>query len=74
MEQSKPENAKPTERLSLRATMRLMRETLPHDEQGATAIEYAMVAAGISVAIVAAVSKLGSSTASLYQSVAGLFH
>jgi pilus assembly protein Flp/PilA len=30
------------------------------DESGATAIEYAMVAAGVSVAIVGAVSSLGS--------------
>ena len=30
------------------------------DESGATAIEYAMIAAGVSVAIVGAVSSLGS--------------
>jgi pilus assembly protein Flp/PilA len=30
------------------------------DERGATAIEYAMIAAGVSVAIIGAVSSLGS--------------
>jgi pilus assembly protein Flp/PilA len=30
------------------------------DESGATAIEYAMIAAGVSVAIVGAISSLGS--------------
>jgi pilus assembly protein Flp/PilA len=59
---------------SLRATIALMREALPRDEQGATAIEYAMVAAGIGVAIVAAVTKLGTTTAGLYTSVANIFH
>ena len=59
---------------SLRATVALMRKALPRDEQGATAIEYAMVAAGIGVAIVAAVAKLGTTTAGLYTSVANIFH
>ena len=61
-------------RNSLRTTVALMRKALPRDEQGATAIEYAMVAAGIGVAIVAAVAKLGTTTAGLYQSVANIFH
>jgi pilus assembly protein Flp/PilA len=61
-------------RRSLRATVTLMRKALPRDEQGATAIEYAMVAAGIGVAIVAAITKLGTTTAGLYQSVANIFH
>jgi pilus assembly protein Flp/PilA len=59
---------------SLRATIALMRKALPRDEQGATAIEYAMVAAGIGVAIVAAVAKLGTTTAGLYTSVASIFN
>ena len=57
----------------LRPTVALMRRRLADDEQGATAIEYAMVAAGISVAIVAAVATLGSSTNALFASVAALF-
>jgi pilus assembly protein Flp/PilA len=40
------------------------------EEQGATAIEYALIAAGIAVAIVAAVNALGVSVLGMYQSVA----
>jgi len=40
------------------------------DERGATAIEYAMIASGIAVAIAATVVTLGSSVNSLYASVA----
>ncbi len=39
------------------------------DESGATAIEYAMIAAGIAVAIIAAVNALGTSTKGMYTSV-----
>jgi pilus assembly protein Flp/PilA len=73
---SKSDETKPKKRqsTSLRATLMLMRKALPRDEQGATAIEYAMVAAGIAVAIVTAVTKLGTVTTGLYQSVANIFH
>ena len=43
---------------------------LLRDEQGATAIEYAMIAAGIAVAIVAAVNALGVSVLGMYQTIA----
>jgi pilus assembly protein Flp/PilA len=39
------------------------------DRSAATSIEYAMIAAGIAVAIVAAVVSLGSSVTGSYQSV-----
>ena len=39
------------------------------ERSGATSIEYAMIAAGIAVAIVAAVNTLGVSVKSLYDSV-----
>ena len=39
------------------------------DESGATAIEYAMIAVGISAVIVAAVQSLGTTTNSMYTSV-----
>jgi pilus assembly protein Flp/PilA len=39
------------------------------DERGATAIEYAMIAAGVAVAIVAAVNSLGVSVVGLFESV-----
>jgi pilus assembly protein Flp/PilA len=43
------------------------------DEQGATAIEYALIAAGITVAIATTVSLVGSKTNALFSSVAALF-
>ena len=42
------------------------------DTRGATAIEYAMVACGIAVAIVAAVTRLGSETNSMFTNVSTL--
>jgi len=41
-----------------------------HDEDGATAIEYGLIAAGISVAIIMAVQGLGSGLNSTFTSVA----
>jgi pilus assembly protein Flp/PilA len=41
-----------------------------NDENGATAIEYAMIASGIAVAIAATIVNLGSSVKGLYTSVA----
>ena len=40
------------------------------DERGATAIEYAMIASGIAVAIATTIVSLGSSVQGLYTSVA----
>ncbi len=40
------------------------------DESGATAIEYGLIAAGISVAIIAVVQSLGTSLNSTFTSVA----
>jgi pilus assembly protein Flp/PilA len=39
------------------------------DERGATAIEYAMIASGVAVAIAASVVSLGSNVKSLFVSV-----
>ncbi len=39
------------------------------DQSGATAIEYALIAAGISLAIIAAVNGLGSTLNSSYTSI-----
>jgi pilus assembly protein Flp/PilA len=41
-----------------------------HDDGGATAIEYAMIASGIAVAIATTIVTLGSSVNGLYTSVA----
>ena len=40
------------------------------DESGTTAIEYALIGAGISVAILAAVQLVGSNVSALYDTVA----
>jgi pilus assembly protein Flp/PilA len=42
-----------------------------NDESGATAIEYGLIAAGISVAIIAVVQGLGSKLTSTFESVKG---
>ena len=39
------------------------------DENGATAIEYALIAAGISVAIAATLTNVGSSVTNMWQTV-----
>jgi len=39
------------------------------DESGATAIEYGLIAAGISLAIIAAVNGLGTTLSSKFQSI-----
>jgi len=39
------------------------------DESGATAIEYALIAAGISMAIVVAVSNIGSSVTNMWTTI-----
>jgi pilus assembly protein Flp/PilA len=42
------------------------------DQRGTTAIEYALIAAGIGVAVATIVWSLGSSVVSLYQNIANL--
>ena len=42
------------------------------DENGATAIEYALVASGVGAAIAATIYQLGSGVAGFYQTLAGL--
>jgi len=41
-----------------------------HDDGGATAIEYAMIASGIAVAIATTIVTLGSSVQGMYSNVA----
>jgi pilus assembly protein Flp/PilA len=62
-----------SKKTKLRLTMTIMRERLAADERGATAIEYAMIAAGIGVAIAATVTSLGSAVSNLYTSIASIF-
>jgi pilus assembly protein Flp/PilA len=40
-----------------------------HDESGATAIEYALIAAGIALAIITAVNSVGSSLNGMFTAV-----
>ena len=44
------------------------------DESGATAIEYALIAAGISIVIVAAVNNIGTTMNAKFTSVATALH
>jgi pilus assembly protein Flp/PilA len=50
-------------------TMRLWLEKFCKDEHGATAIEYGLIAAGISVAIIAVVQGLGTGLNTTFTSV-----
>jgi pilus assembly protein Flp/PilA len=51
--------------------MRKGLEKFIRDERGATAIEYGLIAAGISVAIIAVVSNLGSTLNTTLTTVSG---
>jgi len=46
---------------------------LAADQQGATAIEHALVATGVGAAVAATVYHLGSTTAGLYSQLSSLF-
>ena len=50
--------------------MRILLATFLKDESGATAIEYGLIAAGISVAIITVVGTLGTSLNTTFTSVA----
>ncbi len=56
-------------RFSTRAIRTTFRRFL-RDERGATAIEYAMIASGVSIVIVATIVGLGANVKSLYTTVA----
>lgn len=58
----------------MRLLQRLGKAEFWSDTRGATSIEYAMIAAGIAVAIVAAVQALGTTVTSLFTSVQSAFH
>ncbi|HEY4861795.1 MAG TPA: Flp family type IVb pilin [Xanthobacteraceae bacterium] len=53
--------------------MTLLRERLAPDQQGATAIEYALIASGVGAAVAATVCNLGSTTQGLYTHLSSLF-
>ena len=62
-------NALPTPAPSLLATLG---KRVAGDQEGGTAIEYALIAAGVGVAVAATVYSLGTTTAGLYQTIANL--
>jgi pilus assembly protein Flp/PilA len=51
----------------------MLRRRMAHDQDGATAIEYALVASGIGAAVAATVWSLGTTTNAFYASLANLF-
>jgi Flp pilus assembly pilin Flp len=57
----------------LRPIMALLRARLAADEQGATAIEYALTASGVGAAVAATVYNLGSATQGLYSHLSSMF-
>ena len=57
----------------LMAFLALRTGVLPGDVKGATAIEYALIAALIGTAIVAGVTQVGVSLQSVFQAIAGAF-
>jgi pilus assembly protein Flp/PilA len=57
----------------LTSILTLLRARVATDEQGATAIEYALIAAGVGAAVSVTVWNLGSTTRNLYASLAAIF-
>jgi pilus assembly protein Flp/PilA len=57
----------------LRPMLALLRERFTANEQGATAIEYALIASGVGAAVAATVYNLGSTTQGLYSHLSSLF-
>ena len=57
----------------LRPIMVRLRARLAADEQGATAIEYALIASGVGAAVRATVYNLGSATQGLYSHLSSMF-
>jgi pilus assembly protein Flp/PilA len=51
--------------------MKALVQRFANDESGATAIEYGLIAAGISVAIIAVVNALGGQLKNTFSSVSG---
>jgi pilus assembly protein Flp/PilA len=56
-----------------RPIMALLRARLAADEEGATAIEYALIASGVGAAVAATVCNLGSTMQGLYSHLSSMF-
>jgi Flp pilus assembly pilin Flp len=57
----------------LQLIMTVLRGRLAGDQQGATAIEYALIASGVGAAVAVTVYNLGSTTQGLYSHLSSLF-
>jgi pilus assembly protein Flp/PilA len=55
---------------SSRQAMLISLRRFVHDQRGASSIEYAIIASGVSIVIVGVIATLGSDLKSLYSSVA----
>ena len=64
-----PAGAKSAQRGPNRERLMVMLKSFLRDESGATAIEYGLIAAGISVAIIAVVQGLGTKLNTTFDSV-----
>lgn len=59
---------------TLRSTIALLRGRIAADDEGATAIEYALMASGIGLAVLTTVWSVGSTLkTNFYDSIAALF-
>ena len=58
---------------TLRETVALLRRRIAENEDGATAIEYAIVASGVGAAVAATVYNLGSTTKAFFTNLTSLF-
>lgn len=62
-------NAQPERSIIMLRSLTLRFRHFLNDERGATAIEYAMIAAGIGVAVAATVMAMGTSLSGMYNQV-----
>ncbi len=70
---AKSNNPKNRRKSELRSHLVVLRRRMTKDQEGATAIEYALIASGIGAAVAATVWSLGTTTAAFYQNLANLF-
>jgi Flp pilus assembly pilin Flp len=70
---TKRKKTKRPARVQLGLALELLRARVVHEEAGATAIEYALIASGIGAAVAATVYSLGSTTQGLYSHLSSLF-
>jgi len=70
---TKPDAPKKKRKSTLPLHLAMLRRRMTKDQDGATAIEYALVASGIGAAVAATVWSLGTTTNGFYASLANMF-